>query len=227
MRDEEKGHTVERFDGELENIQRLLLEMGARVLVQIEEALRAFEERDVVLAERVIDADREIDRMEVAADREIIEVLARRCPVGGDLRLVMAVSKGVSDLERIGDEAARLAGLVRQVQGAATEVNGSLRPEINGMGQRVLNLLEEALTVFQHWDVVGARRILAQEPELEAAFESELRKLMTFAMADWRDLGLAIAIVLIIKSLTRIGHKACNLAEHVVFKVEGEDVRAV
>lgn len=222
-----EGHTVQRYDGELNQVHGLVLELGQRVREQLQEALAAFEHRDLAKANRIVAQDREIDRREVEADRQIAELIARRSPVGRDLRMVLALSKGTSDLERIGDEAVRIAGLVLQIFGNEGNDPGSrLLRDVRRMGTLALDGLEGALKAFQTWDAEGAQAVIGGQPEMEEEFQSDLRRLMTYVIEDARNVGFVIQVVLAIKSLERIGHHAQNLAEYVVFQVKGEDVRA-
>ena len=227
MVDPIEGHTIKRYDGELNHLHGFLLEMGGRVLAQLQEALAAFNERDVLKAQNVVASDHVIDRMEVQADDEIVKLLARRAPVGGDLRLVMAVSKGISDLERIGDEAVRIAGLVIHLFGQeGSDPGRQLLRDVHRMAGLAVGALQDSLKVCEEWNEAKARQLLDAYRELDEEFQSELRRLMTYVMEDARNVGYAITVVLVIKSLERIGHHAQNLAEYVVFQVRGADPRA-
>ncbi|HUL12897.1 MAG TPA: phosphate signaling complex protein PhoU [Methylococcaceae bacterium] len=221
-----EGHTFKRYDGELSHLHYLVLEMGALVLSQVREALAAFKGRDLALAHKVVPRDGEVDRLEVAADEEIVKLIARRSPVGSDLRMVMAVSKSVSDLERIGDEAVRIAGLVIQIFGSETnDPNSQLARDVNGMGVMAITSLKSAVELFDVWSEEKARAVIERHREMEEEFQSGLRRLMTYILQDSRNIGVAISLVLVIKSLERIGHHAQNLAEYTIFQVKGEDIR--
>lgn len=220
-------HIVKRYDGELNHLHYLVLEMGDLVLRQIREALTAFKHRDVGLAHQVMSSDRLVDQMEVHADEEIVKLIARRAPVGGDLRMVMAVSKSISDLERIGDEAVRIASLGAQMFGPdGNDPGNRLLRDVAKMGELALGSLGEALEVFEVWDEAKALDVLARYREMEDEFQADLRRLMTYIIEDSRNIGLTIGVVLVIKALERIGHHAHNLAEYVIFQVKGEDIRA-
>jgi phosphate transport system protein len=227
MVDPIEGHTIKRYDGELNQLHHLLLEMGERVLAQLREALAAFNERDLRKAQQVVASDHLIDQMEVQADDEVVKLLARRAPLGGDLRLVIAVSKGISDLERIGDEAVRIAGLVIHLFGQeGSDPGRQLLRDVNRMADIALRALQDSLKVCEDWDEKKARQVIDDYRELDEEFQSDLRRLMTYVMEDARNVGYAITVVLVIKSLERIGHHAQSLAEYVVFQVKGENVRA-
>lgn len=223
-----EGHTYRRYDGELNHLHFLVLEMGGLVLSQVRDALAAFRTRDVLLAQRVVTKDGAVDRLEVEADDEIAKLIARHSPVGNDLRMVIAVSKSVSDLERIGDEAVRIAGLVIQLFGHESgDPNGQLVRDVDRIGGLALSSLQCAVEVFDVWDERKALSVIEKHRELDLEFQSELRRLLTYVMEDARLIGFAINVVLAIKSLERIGHHAQNLAEYVVFQVMGKDIRHV
>jgi phosphate transport system protein len=221
-----EGHIFKRYDGELNHLHYLVLEMGGLVINQVHDALLAFKTRDCALARRVVDLDGEVDRLEVGADDEIVELLVRRCPVSSDLRLVIAVSKGVSDLERIGDEAVRIAGLVVQLFGQeGADPNSRMLRDVDRMGGMALASLRQAVEVFDVWDEAKALHVIASHQEMDEEFQSDLRHLLTYVLEDTRNIGYAIGVVLVIKALERIGHHAQNLAEYAIFQVRGEDVR--
>jgi len=221
-----EGHTFKRYDGELNHLHYLVLEMGALVLSQVREALAAFKSRDLALAHKVVTRDSEVDRLEVQADDEIVKLIARRSPVGSDLRMVMAVSKSISDLERIGDEAVRIASLVIQIFGnESSDPNSQLVRDVNGMGAMAMGSLQSAVEIFDVWSEEKARAVIARHRDMDEEFQSDLRRLMTYIMEDSRNIGFAISVVLVIKSLERIGHHAQNLAEYTIFQVKGEDIR--
>lgn len=225
MNDPIPGHTVKRYDGELEHLHYLVLDMGSLVLRQVENALAAFKARDEALARRVIAIDQEVDRMEVWADSEIAQLVARRSPVGNDLRRVLAVSKSIADLERIGDEAARIAGLALQ---PFLQENHKPSPRLlgapNQIGEHALAHLRLALEAFEDWDEAKARRALAGHWQMEDEFQSLLRYLTSYVFEDCRNISLSISLTLAAKSLERIGHHARNIVEHVLFQAgSGQD----
>jgi phosphate transport system protein len=222
-----EGHIFKRYDGELEHLHYLIAEMGSLVVNQLRDALEAFKTRDPLLAQKVVEADAAVDRLEVAADDKIVELIARRCPVSADLRLVIAVSKSVSDLERIGDEAVRIAGLVAQVFGqeGGSDPNIRMMRDVHRMGEMALTSLWQAIEVFDQWDEAKARRVIENYREMDEEFQADLRHLLTYVLEDSRNIGYAIGVVLVIKALERIGHHAQNLAEYAVFQAQGEDIR--
>lgn len=221
-----EGHILKRYDGELNHLHYLTLEMGGLVLAQVRDALESFKARDAGLAQKVVMQDAEVDRLEVLADDEIVQVLAKRCPVSSDLRMVITVSKSVSDLERIGDEAVRIAGLVIQLFGEeSADPNSQMLRDVKRMGDMALTSLRQAIEVFDVWDEVKAKQIIDNHREMDEEFQADLRRLLTYVLEDTRNIGYAISVVLVIKALERIGHHAQNMAEYVIFQVQGEDIR--
>jgi phosphate transport system protein len=221
-----EGHTVHRYDGELSHLHVLLLEMGGLVLGQLREVLDALSAKDLQAAVRIIDRDNDIDALEMQTDSEILRILVRRTPVARDLRTVMACSKAVTDLERAGDEAARIAKLSLQLfEGNSSDPSESLLRDVRSMGRLAANMLENSLVALDRLDISLADEIAAGDTELDAEFQSSLRRLATFIMEDARNVGHAIRIVLIIKAVERIGQHSRNIAEHVIYLIRGEDVR--
>ncbi|HYE34956.1 phosphate signaling complex protein PhoU [Methylocaldum sp.] len=221
-----EGHIVKRFDGELNQLHYRIVEMGGLALTQLKDALLAVKNKDLALARKISQRENELDHLEVETDADIVELIARRCPVGGDLRMVMAVSKGVTDLERIGDEAVKVANIALQIYGNdACDPNDHLLRDVHVMGQMASSALEKALEAFDRSNDEMARDIITHHHELEDEFEASLRRLITYIMEDSRNIGFAINMVLAIKALERIGAHAQNLAEYVIFQVKGKDVR--
>lgn len=221
-----EGHTVHRFDGELNNLHMLILEMGGLVLDQVRQSIKAVTEKNIEAARLVIQREPEVDALEVKIDEENIVVIAKRCPVAKDLRITTAVSKGVTDLERIGDEAARIANQALQLYGSDTsDPSTHLLRDIRTMGNLSLRMLQDALEVFDSFDVNRARALAKGNVELDEEFQSSLRRLATFVLEDARNVGHTINVTLIIKALERVGEHSRNMAEYVIYLVKGEDVR--
>lgn len=221
-----EGHTFKRYDGELDHLHYLVLEIGGLVVHQVNDALDAFKSRDPVLAQKVVALDSEVDRLEVQTDDEIAKIIAKRWPLSSDLRLVIAVSKSVSDLERIGDEAVRIAGLVIQLFGSeGSEPNSQMLRDVNRIGNMALTGLRGAVEIFDVWDEEKAALAIENHREMEEEFQADLRRLLTYVLEDYRNIGFAITAILVIKALERIGHHAHNLAEQAISKAHGKDIR--
>lgn len=221
-----EGHTVKRYDGELNYLHLLVLEMGGLVLQQCRLALDAFKAGEIDLAREVIRRESEVDALELRLDDDVWWEVGRRGPVARDLRAVMAFSKAVTDLERIGDEAARIAHITVEICGKeAPQPSPRLMRDVHTMGKLAVGMLQEAVKLFDSFDVEAARMLLGRNAELDAEFQSSLRRISTFILEDARNVGHAVSAVVLVKSLERIGDHARNLAEYLIYLVRGEDVR--
>lgn len=221
-----EGHTVHRYDGELSHLHVLMLEMGGLVTDQLDKALEALAKKKNKKAIKVIDRDFEVDELEVKADQEITSLIARRTPVARDLRTIMACSKAVTDFERVGDEASKIAQIsLKMFEGPGADPGENLFRDVHAMGKLVKTMLKQAVDALDRLDVELAEEIVAGDSELDAEFRSSLRRLTTFVMEDSRNVGHAINIVLVIKALERIGDHSKNIAEQIIYLMKGEDVR--
>ena len=221
-----EGHTHRRFDGELAHIHMRVLEMGTLVRNQVQQALEALKNKDLRLAHNVEDRDIQVNDLEVSADDEIVAVIARRAPVARDLRAVIALSKAVTDMERVGDEAARVAGMVLSIyDNDGPDPSSHLLRDVYRIGRLALGMLDESLEALDELDAARAQAIVDANGEMDDEFSSALRRLTTFIMEDHRNVGHAIDVVLITRSLARMGGHAKNIAEYVVYLMEGRDVR--
>jgi phosphate transport system protein len=221
-----EGHTIHRYDGELRVLHDMVLNMGAMAQRQTLSALQAMEDQDTDLARKIIERDQQVNEQELRIDEEIVAIIARRSPMARDLRAIMSMSKAVTDLERIGDEAARVAErVVRIFDNDGPGPSASLTRDITTMGKLVAAMLQDALEAFRLMDVERAERMAAGHTELDAEFQSSLRRLATFVMEDSRTVGHTINVTLITKSLERIGDHARNIAEYIIYLVKGKDVR--
>jgi phosphate transport system protein len=173
-----------------------------------------------------LEREPEVDALEVKIDNETITVIARRCPVAKDLRITTAVSKAVSDLERIGDEAARIANqAIQMYDNDSNDPCTHLLRDIKTMSRLSIQILQDAVEVFDTFDVERAQVLATGNTDLDDEFQSCLRRLATFVLEDARNVGHTINITLIIKALERVGEHARNLAEYVIYFVRGDDVR--
>jgi phosphate transport system protein len=218
-----ENHIMKQFDEELEEIRTRLMEMGGKVEQQLKNAIRSVSEADSNLAEEVITEDQRVDDMEVDIDEACILIIARRQPTASDLRLVMMVTKAVNDLERIGDEAKKIANHAVIL----TEKSGSSKgyPEIRHIGTSVIRMLENALDAFARFDADAAMRTIEEDKQIDLDYKTALRELVTYMMEDPRSISRAINLLWVIRSLERIGDHAKNLCEQIVFVVKGKDIR--
>ncbi|GJL76100.1 phosphate signaling complex protein PhoU [Nitrosomonas sp.] len=223
-----EGHTLRHFDGELYQLHIELLRMARIVFSQLQMALDSFQRQDPEDARAMNEVEYQVNSLEKRIDSAIAEVLAKRCPVARDLRVIMAFSKGVTDLERIGDEAARVARISMNIYHNEHSNPGSyLLHDIAVMGKLASASLKEAIGILEVLDQNRATKFLSSHNELNEEFSASLRRLTTYVLEDTRNMGHVFNIVLILKSLERIGDYARNLAEYVVYMVSGEDIRHI
>jgi phosphate transport system protein len=164
--------------------------------------------------------------MELKIDDDVVTVIATRGPVAGDLRVIMSISKAIIDLERTADEAARIANLAKAMyESERSQPSTHLMRDVTTMGQLAFEMLQESVESFDTLDAERARALVCSENVLDLEFQSSLRRLATFLLEDARNVGHAIQIVLLTKSIERIGDHARSIAEYVIYMVHGEDVR--
>lgn len=218
-----ENHIMTQFDEELEEIRTQLMEMGGKVEQQLKNAIQAVIKADSRLAEEVIKEERLVDEMEVDIDEACILIIARRQPAASDLRLVMMVTKAVNDLERIGDEAKKIANhaVILAEQGGTSDGY----TEVRHLGQSASSMLANALDAFARFDADAAMRTLEEDKQIDLDYKTALRELVTYMMEDPRSITRAINILWVIRSLERIGDHAKNLCEQIVFVVKGKDIR--
>jgi len=218
-----ENHYMKQFDDELEEIRTRLMEMGGKVEQQLQNAIRAVSDADSKLAEEVIREEQLVDEMEVDIDEACILIIARRQPAASDLRLVMMVTKAVNDLERIGDEAKKIANHAVILAGESETSDGYT--EVRHLGQSVVSMLSNALDAFARFDVDAAMRTLEEDKQIDLDYKTALRELVTYMMEDPRSISRVINILWVVRSLERIGDHAKNLCEQIVFVVKGKDIR--
>lgn len=221
-----EGHTVHRYDDELSHLHMLLVEMGALVLDQSRIALHALEEEDLEAARQVRKREIEVNDLEIKIDEELLDVIARRSPVARDLRAVVSFSKLVTDLERAGDNALRVAQASLNIYEMGRSVpSAKLLRDVGSMGRLALGMLQEGIEVFDTLDLQRAEALLGRHRALDDELQSGLRRLSTFVLEDARLIGDVITITLVLRALERIGDHGRNIAEYVVYMLEGADVR--
>jgi phosphate transport system protein len=218
-------HISKQFDNELEQIRTRVLGMGGLVEQQLSNALRALTEANIEIGQAVIDEEIKVNTLEVAIDEECTRILARRQPAAGDLRLLVAVAKTITDLERVGDEAEKIAKMaidLAEKQGPRSYYIG-----INAMGNHVRKMLHGALDAFARMDSKAAVAVAGQEPESDEQYIAILRQLITYMMEDPRSITSSIDAVWVARAMERIGDHARNICESVIYFVEGKDVRHI
>ena len=216
-------HISGKFNEELESLRNHMLEMGGKVERQLSTALDALVQRDSGEAELIVGRDSEVNEMEMAIDDECASILARRQPTASDLRLVVAIIKVNTDLERIGDEAAKVAK--QAVRLSEDGASPSSFIEIRHIGNRVASMLHNALDAFARLDVDLSVEVVKGDTQVDKEYGSAMRSLVTFMMEDPRAISVILNEMWALRSLERIGDHACNIAEQVVYLVRGLDVR--
>jgi phosphate transport system protein len=224
-KDMHSHHISQQFNTELEEIKTRMLEMGGLVERQVADAVNAATQADGTLAQQVLRGDSKVNAMEVLIDEECALILARRQPAASDLRLVLATSRALHDLERMGDEAKKIA------EHALRLIDQGDMPrcvvELRHIGTRVCAMVRDALDSFARLDIQQAVRVAQEDKSVDVEYGTALRTLMTYMMEDARAISSVLHVMWALRSLERIGDHARNLAEHVIYLVKGQDVRHV
>lgn len=218
-------HSSKIYDQELEAIRSRILQMGGVVESQLKTAIEAFDRADIEMATSAIDADDRVDEMQLEIDRMVNNVIARRQPTAGDLRMIMGVAKTITDLERTGDEASKIARAAKWLQEKGDISRLTRIPDIRIAGEAAAQMLRGALDAFARLDAVAAASIIRDDKGVDERFRAILRQLITFMMEDPRSISPAIDTIWAAKAIERIGDHAKNIAEHVIFIAQGADVR--
>jgi phosphate transport system protein len=217
-------HLSSQFDADLNFVSSKVLEMGGLVEAQITRAMQALNDFDVDIADQVILAEETVNTMEVEIDEECSNVIARRQPAARDLRLLLAISKTITNLERAGDEAEKIAKRVKRLteDGTSRTVNIA---EIKLSGEMAVTILRRALDAFARLDTVAAAQIVRDDKAIDEEFRAFVRKLVTYMMEDPRTISVGLEFLFIAKAIERIGDHSKNIAEFIIYIVKGTDVR--
>ena len=217
-------HLSSQFDSDLNAINGHLLEMGGLVESQVATAMKAFSTMDAELASNVLAKEKEVNEFEIKIDKECAEILARRQPTAKDLRLVLAIAKAISNLERVGDEADHIAARVKKIVEVAAPYQINVA-EIRIAGQMALGLLRRSLDAFARMDSKAAAVVVADDIEIDNEFRGFVLKLNSYMSEDPRIISTALEILFIAKAVERIGDHAKNISEFVIYVDKGLDVR--
>ena len=215
-------HISGRFNQELENVRNHVLSMGGLVEQQLNSALDAVSRNDAELAQKVRQNDYKVNAMEVSIDEECTRIIARRQPAASDLRLVIAIAKTIADLERIGDEAERIAKVALD---SFTKDQQDLLVNIENMGRQVLKMLHDVLDAVARMDVQRAFQVHKEDAKVDREYEAITRQIMTYMMEDPRSIPKIMDLVWSVRSLERIGDRCQNIAEYIIYFVNGKDIR--
>ena len=219
-----QDHASKQYDLDLGSIRSRVLAMGGLVESQIRHAIDALASGDLQLSDEVIAADHKVNAMEVALDGDCSQVIVRRQPAANDLRMILAIIKTVTDLERMGDEAQKIARMAKNIH----ERGGAQAPplvEVRHAAEAAISMLRRTLDAFARLDCGTAAEVIRDDAGIDTEFRSILRQLITYMMEDPRTISTALDVVWIAKAIERIGDHAKNMAEYVIYIVKGTDVR--
>ncbi len=218
-------HISQQFNADLEDLKNSLLAMGGQVERQVSEAVESLISADSELALKVSEQDVDINFMEISIDEECTRILARRQPAASDLRLVIACSKAATDLERIGDEAAKIARFAIKLCEQGEAPRGYI--EARHIGNHVRQMVQDTLNAFARFDADLALAVAKEDKAVDREYKSATRELVTYMMEDPRSITRVLNIMWVLRSLERIGDHARNIAEYVIYLVKGTDVRHI
>jgi phosphate transport system protein len=219
-------HISHQFNAEMQNLRNHVMNMGGLVEQQILAAAEALQTQNAPAAEKVIRDDHKVNAMEVSIDEECAQILARRQPAASDLRMVVAVIKTITDLERIGDEAEKIASMAVHM----SERDSSYHPRYAGvqhLSKHVSTMVHDALDAFARLDVAAALNVLKSDEVVDAEYKAFMRQMITYMMEDPRTISEVLDIVWAARAMERIGDHAKNICEYVIYLVKGKDIRHI
>lgn len=216
-------HISQRYNADLEDLRTELLEMGGLVQEQVRDSITSIGQADAELARRVITVEDEVDTREVELDEHCTSILVRRQPAASDLRMVLAVSKMTRDLERMGDEAGKVAKMALALVDDGDTGQGYV--ELRHLGDSVLRMVDDMLNAFARFDVDTAMKVAKEDVNVDREYKSATRELITYMMEDPRSISRVMNVMWALRAIERIGDHAKNIAEHIIYLVRGLDVR--
>ena len=220
----ESHHLSSQFDEELSRLRTHVLQRGGLVETQVSAAIEAYSTGEVASVKSIVDTDRKVNDLEKAIDDDCAHIIAKRQPTASDLRLILGISKIVTDLERAGDEAKKIAKGVRRIYENG-HLPGQYGVGIRHLAEAALVMIRRALDAFARLDTPQAADVIKADSDVDAEFKSIIRQLITHMMEDPRTITTSIDIIWIARAIERIGDHAKNISEQVVYVVEGRDIR--
>jgi phosphate transport system protein len=218
-------HISKQYDQDLEAIRSRALQMGGLVESQVRSAVGSYLSGDTEGIDNAIATDARVNDLERALDEDLRTVIVRRQPAASDLRLIMAVSKTVTDLERIGDEAAKIARMAREIHAGGNKGSMGRPAMVNHVSEISIGMLRRSLDAFARLDAAAAARVIGEDAAIDSEFHAIVRQLITFMMEDPRTISASINVIWVAKAIERIGDHAKNIAEQTIYIVKGTDVR--
>ena len=215
-------HISCQFNEDLENVINHVMHMGGLVEKQLSDSLKAVYENDKELAQKVLASDYKINNLEVSIDDECTRIIAKRQPAAGDLRLIMAVIKTIADLERIGDEAEKIAQVALESFDSKQQ---DLLMNLDNLGRAVLQLLQQTLDAFTRMDVDAAIELHKADKNIDRNYDALMRQLMTYMMEDPRSIPSVMSVIWSARAIERIGDRCQNVCEYIIYFVKGKVVR--
>ena len=217
-------HLSSQFDSELNSASARVMELGGLVESQLRQAIYALTQFSTEAADQVIETEQRVNAMEVEIDRELSSIIGRRQPTARDLRLLIAISKTTANLERVGDEANKIARMVKSIIDSGTS-RGLPSSDLRVAADMASGLLRKALDAFARLDTVAAVAILKEDDQIDKEFDGFVRKLITYMMEDPRTISASLDLLFLAKAIERIGDHSKNISELIIYLVEGQDVR--
>lgn len=215
-------HISGQFNAELEHIRTEVMTMGGMVEQQLTDAITAMHNQDAELAQRVIDGDQQVNLMEMAIDEACVRIIAKRQPTASDLRLVMAIIKTITELERIGDVADKICHTALE---KFSRQQQPLLVSLEALGRHTIRMLHDVLDAFTRMDIAAAVRIYREDEKVDQAYEGIVRQLMTYMMEDPRTIPNVLTALFCARSIERIGDRCQNICEYIFYFVKGRDFR--
>jgi phosphate transport system protein len=217
-------HISRRFNEEMENLRHKVLKMGGLVEQQIHGAIEALQNTDAAAAEKIILRDHKVNALEVTIDEDCTQILARRQPAASDLRMVVAVIKTITDLERIGDEAEKIAKMAVSLAEDDAVFSGRYAG-IHHLGDLVKRMVHDVLDAYARLDVDAALQVVRADDETDKEYQDLIRMLVTYMMEDPRNISEVLDVIWAARALERIGDHAKNIGEYIIYLVKGKDIR--